>query len=455
MILARIIDAGIVILGVWLTEHFYDIHWSKPDIILTMFIPVPIFLYVANMNRLYASWRAANIKDELVKVGIIWTTTYVLMVGMVLFLKMFKVLPRLVLLGWFIVPMLLLMVWHITFRLGLRSIRGVGWNFHKVAIIGAGQLGCELATKINSAPWMGFNLIGFFDDKMPIGTKPIDNMDLAVVGRPENLITNNSTQRVDRVYITLPLKAEDRIKELIASFMETTTAVYWVPNYFTFDLLHSQMADVDGLTTISIFESPFYGIDSWVKRLEDLILGSLILLLITIPMIIIALSVKFTSRGPVLYKQKRYGFNGKEFIVWKFRTMTVTETDDDVRQATRNDDRVTWVGKFLRRTSLDELPQFINVLQGRMSIVGPRPHPVRLDEQYRKTIFGYMLRHRVKPGITGWAQVNGWRGETDTQDKMERRLEHDLHYIRNWSLAFDLKIIFLTILKGFTSANAY
>lgn len=174
-------------------------------------------------------------------------------------------------------------------------------------------------------------------------------------------------------------------------------------------------------------------------------------------MIVIGFLIKLTSRGPVFFKQKRYGFNGKEIIVWKFRTMRVEKPDTSKKyhQATKNDPRVTPVGRILRKTSLDELPQFINVLQGRMSIVGPRPHPILLDEQFRKRIYGYMLRHKVKPGITGWAQVNGWRGETDTIEKMEKRIEHDIFYIKNWSLTFDLKIVLLTFFKGFTGDNAY
>ena len=185
---------------------------------------------------------------------------------------------------------------------------------------------------------------------------------------------------------------------------------------------------------ISILESPFLGIDGTVKRLEDIILGALILALITLPMIFIALAVKLTSRGPVFFKQRRYGLNGKQISVWKFRSMTVLEDGDTVTQATKGDARITSLGAFLRKTSLDELPQFINVLTGQMSIVGPRPHAVAHNEQYRQLIGDYMLRHKVKPGITGWAQINGWRGETDTLEKMEKRVEFDLYYIRNWSL---------------------
>lgn len=194
---------------------------------------------------------------------------------------------------------------------------------------------------------------------------------------------------------------------------------------------------------------------SLVKRAEDIVLSSLILLLIALPLLAIAAAIKLTSAGPVLFRQRRYGLDGRSIMVWKFRSMSVQENADVVLQATRNDARVTPLGAFLRRTSLDELPQFFNVLHGDMSIVGPRPHAIAHNEQYRKQVSGYMLRHKVKPGITGWAQINGWRGETDTLDKMRMRVEFDLEYIEHWSIWLDLKIILLTLFKGFVNKNAF
>jgi putative colanic acid biosynthesis UDP-glucose lipid carrier transferase len=211
---------------------------------------------------------------------------------------------------------------------------------------------------------------------------------------------------------------------------------------------------------VSIFDTPFSGVGGWLKRVEDVVLATIILCIVSLPMLVIAVLVKMSSKGTAFFSQRRYGLNGKPIHVLKFRTMTVTEDGDDVRQAKQNDDRFIRLGKFelgafLRRTSLDELPQFINVLGGEMSIVGPRPHAIKHNELYRSKIHGYMLRHKVKPGITGWAQVNGWRGETDTDEKMARRVEHDLAYIRNWRLLWDLEIIFLTVFGRKTSENAY
>jgi putative colanic acid biosynthesis UDP-glucose lipid carrier transferase len=263
------------------------------------------------------------------------------------------------------------------------------------------------------------------------------------------------TGKVDYIYIALPMRAEKRIVELVNALSDTTASVYLVPNFFVFDLMQSKMSSLDGLPMISLHETPFYGIDGWVKRVEDIVVASLILLLVSLPMLVISLGVKLTSPGPVLFKQRRYGLNGAVVEVWKFRSMSSTEDGMQVTQATKNDPRVTPFGSFLRRTSLDELPQFFNVLQGTMSVVGPRPHAIAHNEQYRGLIRGYMLRHKVRPGITGLAQIRGWRGETETLDKMAMRVRSDLEYVQNWSLWNDIKIILMTVFKGFVNKNAY
>ncbi|MDX9944198.1 MAG: undecaprenyl-phosphate glucose phosphotransferase, partial [Azonexus sp.] len=275
------------------------------------------------------------------------------------------------------------------------------------------------------------------------------------VGTFDELVEMARAGKVDYVYITLPMKAESRIIELVNALSDTTASVYMVPNFFVFDIMHGKMSSLDGIPVLSLHETPFYGVDGWVKRAEDIVVASLILMLIALPMLAIALGVKLSSPGPILFKQRRYGLNGSVVEVWKFRSMTTMDNGDTVIQARRGDARITPFGAFLRRTSLDELPQFFNVLQGGMSVVGPRPHAVAHNEQYRGLIRGYMLRHKVKPGITGWAQVNGWRGETETLEKMSMRVKYDLEYVQHWSLWMDLKIIFLTIFKGFINKNAY
>lgn len=265
------------------------------------------------------------------------------------------------------------------------------------------------------------------------------------------------------VYINL--ESITTINDIVDRLKNTTCSIILVSNtnqintidlnakdYFLSD---PKLESVSDIFLIKLFDTPFYGFNRFIKRAEDIVLSIIILILISPILLTVALAIKLTSSGPILFKQTRNGLNGKPITVFKFRSMKVMENDHKVKQATKNDPRVTKVGAFIRRTSLDELPQFFNVLSGSMSIVGPRPHAVLHNEQYRALIPGYMLRHKVKPGITGLAQIRGWRGETDTLDKMERRVECDLLYIKNWSLWLDIKIIFLTIFKGFINKSAY
>lgn len=270
-----------------------------------------------------------------------------------------------------------------------------------------------------------------------------------------NLVEEARQGNIDEIYIALPMVALHRIRHFLAMMSDTTVDTYIVPDFYTYSNNMSKLRSIHNLQTIGIFSSPFEGAGSFIKRAEDLVLGSIIMVMISSLMLAIAIGIKLTSRGPVFFKQDKYGLSGQKIKVWKFRSMRVMENADTVIQATKNDPRVTKFGSFLRRTSLDELPQFINVLQGSMSIVGPRPHAVTHNEQYRKQVENYMIRHKVKPGITGLAQINGFRGEIDALYKMEKRVQYDIEYIQNWSLWLDIKIIIKTIFKGFVGKNAY
>ena len=260
---------------------------------------------------------------------------------------------------------------------------------------------------------------------------------------------------IDYVYIALPMRSEKQMLEVFDSLQDTTASVFMVPDIFVFEMLHSRFQDIAGIPVISLCETPLTGPFGLLKKIEDMVLATVILVLVAPLMLIIAVGVKISSPGPVIFKQRRYGLNGEEIKVYKFRSMSVCEDEGCICQAKRGDSRVTPFGAFLRRTSLDELPQFINVLQGRMCVFGPRPHALSHNEEYRKLIKGYMWRHKVKPGITGLAQVEGWRGETDTLNKMEKRVEFDMNYIRDWSIMLDLKIVLRTIISGFIDKNAY
>jgi putative colanic acid biosynthesis UDP-glucose lipid carrier transferase len=450
-VIQRFSDAGLLVGTLWLSVWLSGYQWAEREEVAAL-AGVLVFYFLAEMNGLYASWRSTSFSSELR--CLIWTLFWMVLI-LLLFAfvgKVSEAYSRQVMLTWFVLAVLGIGLWRESIRFILRNLRYFGFNTRRVAIVGANDLGKKLAHTIRTHPWMGFSIVGFYDDKLKPGTS-FDSVE--VLGNLQALMEDRKKGRIDCVYITLPMKAEAQIRELLSKLADSAIIVYLVPDLFVFELLHSRLQDVGGLPVVSIYGTPLVGMSALLKRVEDIILSLLILVIIAVPMIFIALGVKLSSPGPILFKQRRYGLGGENIWVWKFRSMTVCEDDEKMRQATRNDKRVTPFGRFLRRTSLDELPQFINVLQGQMSVVGPRPHAIIHNEQYRHLIHGYMLRHVVKPGITGWAQINGFRGETDTLEKMKNRIDYDLFYIENWSLWLDVKIVFLTIFKGFVGKNAY
>ncbi|RMQ99473.1 undecaprenyl-phosphate glucose phosphotransferase [Pseudomonas syringae group genomosp. 7] len=449
----RLLDLIIIVLiGYWqtgLTVADSTRAWSH------IVLAVLVFHWISEYHQLYGSWRGERILRELSKVFSYWSMTFITLLLLNSLLLNQTQLPDNAQMSWFALTLGVLCGYRLLIRLALHTLRRHGFNTRRVAIVGTGQVGERLARSISLAPWMGLTLLGFYDAHPQQMNLQTGKRRLPVLGDLDQLIEDARAGRIDKVYITLAFSAEPQLRELITGLSDTTASVYLIPDVFMFDLLHARSESINGLASISIFDSPMDGAWSLVKRAEDIVLSCLILLLIALPLLAIAAAIKLTSEGPVLFRQRRYGLDGRSIMVWKFRSMNVQENADLVLQATRNDARVTPLGAFLRRTSLDELPQFFNVLHGDMSIVGPRPHAIAHNEQYRKQVSGYMLRHKVKPGITGWAQINGWRGETDTLDKMRMRVEFDLEYIEHWSIWLDLKIILLTLLKGFVNKNAF
>jgi len=347
-------------------------------------------------------------------------------------------------------------VWLIT-RCGARALlphlMALKPYRRKAVVVGCNEIGLRLAREFAHNPFHGVAFSGFFDDRERerldgIGESPI-------LGTLNQLATFVKETSVDHIYLALPMASQPRILRLLDDLKDTTASIFFAPDIFVTDLIQGRVDHVGGMPVVAVCETPFTGFDGFAKRVSDVALSSLILLLISPVMLAIATAVKLSSQGPVIFRQRRYGLDGKEIVVYKFRSMTTCDDGGEVKQATRNDQRITPIGAVLRRTSLDELPQFINVLQGRMSIVGPRPHAVAHNETYRRLIKGYMVRHKVKPGITGWAQVNGYRGETDTIEKMEKRIECDLEYLRTWSLSLDLWIIVRTVLLIVRDRHAY
>jgi putative colanic acid biosynthesis UDP-glucose lipid carrier transferase len=301
---------------------------------------------------------------------------------------------------------------------------------------------------------MGVNRVGVYDDRRPLPDRTA--ADCRIAGDFEALRARIDSGQIDIVYVALPLRAELRIRKLIEDLRDCAVSVQFVADFSVFGLLNPRWEILGGIPTVTVIDTPHQGVDGLLKRVVDIIGSLLALALLALPMLVIAACIRLDSPGPAIFRQRRYGLDGHEFEIYKFRTMTVAENSETAFvQARRNDARVTRLGAMLRRTSLDELPQFVNVLQGRMSIVGPRPHPIALDESQRRQIDGYRLRHKVRPGITGWAQVNGMRGETDTPDKMLNRIRFDLEYIDGWSLWLDLKIIGLTALLVLRDPQAY
>lgn len=335
---------------------------------------------------------------------------------------------------------------HLVVRSLAPILTGVDGISRPAVIVGMNEQGLALARHLTGSSYGTIHLLGFFDDR---DKGRLNSDQFTLLGRIAELPSYIKENHVHTIYLSLPMASQPRVLDLLDSLRDTTASIYFVPDFFVTDLIQGRVDMVGGMPVVAVCETPFRGTDGLVKRTSDIVLSVVILVLISPLLFAIALGVKATSPGPVFFKQRRYGLDGAEILVYKFRSMTVCEDGGVITQAKKGDSRVTPFGGFLRRTSLDELPQFINVLQGRMSIVGPRPHAVAHNEQYRKVIKGYMVRHKVRPGITGWAQVNGYRGETETIDKMRSRVEFDLDYLRNWSLRLDLYIILKTVLVVF------
>jgi len=357
---------------------------------------------------------------------------------------------------WFVINWVLLVTFRILLRAALRKLRARGYNTRRVVVVGSGRLVRRVADRIRNESWTGLKVVSCIDAKHGFVPCSADEQAPSASVPLDGLAEYVADSGIDQIWLAFPMREEEQIKRVLHTLRHCTADIRMVPDIFEFFLLNHSMSEVAGLPVINLRATPLVGMNRIVKEVEDRLLGLLILALISPVMVALAIGVKLSSPGPVLFKQKRHGWDGKPIEVWKFRSMKVhEEKTGHVTQASRNDSRITPYGAFIRRTSLDELPQFINVVQGTMSIVGPRPHAIEHNEQYKHLVDQYMLRHKVKPGITGWAQINGYRGETDTLDKMQKRVEHDLYYIDNWSPWLDIKIIVLTLFKGFVHRNAY
>jgi putative colanic acid biosysnthesis UDP-glucose lipid carrier transferase len=336
----------------------------------------------------------------------------------------------------------------------LKQMLSAPASARRAIFVGFNEISVSLAQRVEKTSAAALRVVGFFDDRAP-HRLAVTGQQAELQGSLKDIVGFVQQNEIDVIFVALPVSHLDRVKRLLDDLRDTTVSIYYVPMVFPFDTIQGGISDFLGVPLIALCETPFHGYRGVSKRLTDLVLASVIMLPMTPVLLAVGLLVKLSSPGPVIFKQRRYGLDGRQIIVYKFRSMTVLEDGESVKQATRDDARITPIGRFLRRSSLDELPQLINVLQGRMSLVGPRPHAVAHNEQYRKLIKGYMIRHKVAPGITGLAQVHGMRGETSSLEQMEARIRYDLDYLRNWSPMLDVKILLKTVLIVARGDKAY
>lgn len=454
-LLSRATDPIVIVIAayvsLWIKFNVGDPEITDPDIIkdyriLILFVFIGVWM-VFPAFKLYDSWRGQSLLSQAKAVSLAWFFMVLVIIVSLFFLKLSAGYSRLWLGYWAINGWVFLLLTRMGVYYVLQAQRSSGRNVRRIVVIGAGDLGMRVVSQINKSPWMGYSVVAIFDDAEELKNKEVDGCQ--IVGELDCVNDYLLDNQVDELWLALPLRAELRMKKLLNDISHHAINIKLIPDIFGFSLLHHSVSEIAGMPVVNISVSPMDGINRVVKDVEDRILAFIILVLISPLMSLIALGVKFSSKGPVFFKQERVSWSGKKFNMYKFRSMPVNNAESS-QWGNAQAKETTKIGRFLRKTSLDELPQFINVLRGDMSIVGPRPERSQFVDKFKYEIPGYMQKHMMKAGITGWAQVNGWRGDTC----LKTRIEHDLYYIENWSLWFDIKIIFLTVFKGFIHKNA-
>ncbi len=448
--IVRFMDVLAFMLGGYLAFVFRD--WPIPvDSSLyqaSTIIGSLLVIIVFPVAGVYKTQRGQSWFAQLQKLIISWSSVFVILITIAFLTKTSAHYSRIWIVSWGMISLLLLISFRFVLLKSINFTRKKGLNRKKIIIIGAGELGQSVFNKIRETIWVGIDVIAFLDDKQSLHGSSIDGVKvLGELSEISNIVDNLNP---DEVWITLPLDDEQGLKDILHDLRHNTVTMRFVPNVFSLKLINHSISEIAGLPVINLSETPMYGANQLVKFLEDKLLSIFILVLISPLILIISIIIKLSSTGPVLYKQERVSWNGKIFTMLKFRTMPVGVEDETGPVWSKvNETRATRIGAFLRRTSFDELPQLINVIRGDMSIVGPRPERPYFVEKFKDEIPSYMKKHLVKGGITGWAQVNGWRGDTDLQN----RIECDLYYIENWSLWLDLKIIIISFYKEVLRIN--
>lgn len=453
-ILLRCLD-GVAVIAAGFVAYYYKFGTTSfsSHYLIALATGALLTAIVFHLNHIYESARVKGFWDHISRLSQAVVIVLILLAGLAFLSKTGEKYSR----EWFGLWALFSIVLLISFRgcllFFLRVMRSHGWNERRVIVIGAGELAVKLINTVQQSLWTGFRIVTIFDDDPEDKPKTLGG--ITVIKTPADInqyFADKKNISIDEVWLALPLRAEDRVKTILQALHYHAVTTRFVLDIFGLDLLNHSITDFAGFPVLNVCATPMVGMNRVVKAIEDRLLASAILLAILPLLLIIAIAVKLSSSGPIFYRQKRIGWNGKEFEMLKFRTMPVdAESKSGPVWAKKDEDRATKIGAFLRRLSLDELPQFINVLRGDMSIVGPRPERPHFVEQFKDEIPRYMQKHMVKAGITGWAQVNGWRGNTSLQ----KRIEYDLYYIENWSFIFDLKIILMTFFRGFINKNAY
>jgi putative colanic acid biosynthesis UDP-glucose lipid carrier transferase len=452
----RLLDvAGLVVAGQLVGLLHFDtslIHAAPVHTILLYFCCALGFLLFPQFE-VYTSWRGRSMRAMFVRLAAAWGT--ILLIGVVFSFLIHQVgeLSRLWMSYWFLAGIFVLVLSRAVVHTTLGYLRRKGLNNKRVIIVGYGGIGQEMHRRANDNDWYGYEVKAVHAD--PSDFALLQDPSITRLDRLEDIPAFATANDINEIWITLPMSASAQLLQLQILLRNTLVDIRWMPDTLSMQMLSSRMIDFMGFPTVDLNTPMSSGLGGVLKELFDKAFALVALILLAPLFLVIAIAIKLSSPGPVFFKQPRLGLNGRQFSVYKFRSMKMHEEQGKVTQATKDDPRVTPIGHFLRRTSLDELPQFLNVLKGEMSVVGPRPHALQHNEIYKDLLELYMLRHRVKPGITGWAQIHGYRGETDTVEKMAKRVQFDLHYIQNWSLWMDLKIIAWTAFKGWTGNNAY
>lgn len=423
-----------------------------------IFVAAVAFAVLAETVGSYDIEAQFSLRQAWQRVVTAWITTTLFLLTLGFLLKASDLVSRQWAIGWFFTGGMLLLSSRLAMTIWVRRLKKRGIFNQRVAIFGAGPQGARLANYILTTDKLTITIVGFFDDRQD-GRVPASAHGIPVLGNLTSLIDTIRAGKIDQVIVALPWSAETRLQQVVSRLALTPVRIRLAPDLASFVFARRPVVLLGEMPVMTLFERPISGVEAWAKVTEDRVLATLLLILFAIPMALIAIAIRLDSPGPIFFRQAREGFNNRPFRVFKFRTMYHNRSDHgDITQASRRDPRVTRVGAFLRRASLDELPQLFNVLQGDMSVVGPRPHAASTragGRLFSEVLSSYAARHKVKPGITGWAQVCGWRGETDTEDKLVKRFEHDLYYIENWSIWFDLYVLCRTVVVLVVPTNAF